>query len=98
MDGGVMVRLRKVSAGVYATLDGRYQIERSDGTTECDHPLCYQLHERYRDKNDCHWIGYGAWIIWDTVVDDYAEGGSWNEYDTKREAHQALTAFLARQS
>jgi hypothetical protein len=98
-----MIKLRRVpavSGGAnwsYETLDGRYRIERQDGVTMCEHPLCDTLHRRFWSGSDDDWhaVSYVAWHVWDTVRDDYA---GHEEFDTKREAHQWLDSFLERQS
>lgn len=89
-----LVALRRIAAGQYQTLDGRYNIERQDGQTECEHPLCDPLHQKYHARNDVHWITYSAWHVWDNERDEYAFTGL-SEYETKRAAHQALSAELA---
>ena len=90
------IKLRKVPEG-YQTLDGRYNVEHQDGITDCDHPLCYQLHRRFHEHGPTigswsHSVTYVAWHIWDNVADDYAGHNGPNEYDTKREAVAARLA------
>lgn len=93
--------LRKVQAGVYETLDGRYRIEHQDGLTDCEHPLCDTLHRKWHERTGgrygagtgwVHMVPYPAWHVWDTVRDDYAIH---DEFDTKRDAHHWLMGHLA---
>jgi hypothetical protein len=96
-----LVRLRKLEAGRYQTVDGRYNIERQDGTTGCDHPKCDVLHRKWHESTMArgsgggwmHWVTYVAWHIWDNERADYAAPGL-VEYDTKWEAHESLTALI----
>jgi hypothetical protein len=95
-----LVPLRRLGAGQYVTLDGRYQIERQDGQTECEHPLCDVLHERFHSSVGAHggggwvhYVSYVAWHVWDNEINDYL-GNSNIEVDTKREAHRYLTNHL----
>lgn len=90
------MKLKRVPEG-YATLDGRFQIERQDGETDCDHPLCYQLHERFRNKDGVHVVAYVSWHVWDVEHDDYADVPE-VEYETKRAAERALTRLLEREA
>jgi hypothetical protein len=92
------VKLRRVPAGQtvgYATLDGRYLIERQDGSTECSHPLCDTLHRDLHPGDDMHWVSYVAWHVWDTVRDDYA---GHEQFDTKRDAVAWLERHLGELS
>lgn len=89
------MKLRRLRAGCYATLDGRYQIEHQDGWTECSHPLCEQLHTDRRraqgDVADMHLVPYTSWHIWDMQRDDYA-CHEW--FDTKRAAEHWLERMI----
>jgi hypothetical protein len=93
--------LRRLGPGSYETLDGRYRIERQDGETECSHPLCDPLHERYwtytRDgRGSMHWVDYVSWHVWDVAKDDYAgSGGTAADFASKREAVEWLRLHLA---
>jgi hypothetical protein len=90
-----VIRLRRVGPSQYATQDGRFRIERDDeNLTECEHPLCDDLHQRFQE-NGVHWVAYTTWHIWDTSLGrdgDYAKGTY--RYDTKREAAQVLMELL----
>lgn len=96
-------KLRKLGPGQYVTLDGRYQVERQDGTTECDHPQCDVLHRKWhsnlpgRSYGWVHYVPYPAWHVWDNEHDDYAGGHGPEEYETKRDAVQALASLLAKE-
>jgi hypothetical protein len=87
------VKLRRLATGVYATLDGRYQVEAQVNWTECDHPLCDQLHERfiYRGMHD---VPYTVWIVWDVEYGGYVENH--HTFDTKRDAVAWLENYLER--
>lgn len=97
-----MIALRRLGPGVYATLDGRYQIEHQDGLTDCEHPLCDTLHRKWHEHTAngygadwVHMVPYRAWHVWDVEADDYATRGP-EEFDTKRQAHQWLTDHSRR--
>jgi hypothetical protein len=97
-----MRELRRLAPGVYVTADGRYRVERQDGLTECEHPMCDVLHQKFithqRGGGWVHYTSYVAWHIWDDERGDYATAGP-EEFDTKREAaawlHSHLTAGAA---
>ena len=94
-----MVKLRKLGPGRYATLDGRYQVERQDGLTECEHPLCDTLHRKWHTTQRhgwVHYIPYPAWHVWDNERDDYAGGGGPEEFDTKALAVAWLERHLVK--
>ncbi len=92
------MRLHNYGAGTYATLDGRFLIERQDGETQCEHPLCEQLHERFMSWGDLpgHSVLYVSWHVWDNERNDYASTDS-GHFDTKREAVAWLERHLAAQ-
>lgn len=95
--------------GVYLTEDGRYEVTSDDGyMTTCDNPhpvrgrkLGYGgvLSSRqgyYCEGGETHY--YTRWHIWDLKLDDYAFGDSPGEYETFKEAAEALTRELAREA
>lgn len=92
------MKLRRLGAGLYETLDGRYRVERQDGTTECDHPLCDPLHQKFWTRTGdgrgaVHWIDYPAWHVWDNEKDDYISD-DFREFETKGAAVAALGRHL----
>lgn len=76
--------------------DSRYVIEREDGITECTHPLCDQLHQRFIER-DMHLVAYVSWHVWDTERGDYAHDTA-RHFDTKREARAWLATHIGRPS
>lgn len=78
----------------------RYRIERQDGETSCEHPLCDTLHQRFMvrgigNRGLEHIVRYVQWHVWDEVAGDYAGNGDACEFETKREARQWLDGYLA---
>lgn len=88
------MKLKREGSGQYVTEDGRYRIERTDDNlTECQHPLCDRLHEKWVEE-DMHLVAYTQWHVWDTVKDDYA--GGHETFETKRDAVAWLETHLAK--
>ena len=92
------MKLRRVQAGVYETEDGRYRIEHEDYVSECSHPQCEDLHRKFfpapgfGEPGMVHPVAYTNWQIWDTVSDNYLDGGE--EFESKREAEMYLWSHL----
>lgn len=90
--------MRRLSAGVYATLDGRYQIERNEGESTCEHPLCDVLHGRFLTRTGdgrglVHWVRYPIWTVVDVEADRQIGG---QEFETLAEARSCLEHHLAK--
>lgn len=67
---------------------GRYTVERQENYTECEHPLCDQLHQRFFVQDGhggaVHEVRYYYWVVWDELRQDYARGS--DHYDKLSEA------------
>ena len=85
--------------GVYLTEDGRYEVTSDDGyLTWCDSPHPVKTGRRsgyYCEGGEQH--TYTRWHIWDLEEDEYAFGDSPGEYDTFKDAAEALTQYLAQE-
>ncbi len=86
-DLAATVPLRKIAAGKYATLDGRYLIDQQPYERECDCSSCQG------DGCACPnggWATDWFWCIWDVDRDDYMEGTDFSSFTTLREAREHL--------
>lgn len=77
----------------------RFTIDRADGVTECSHPLCYDLHRRFRPGGGIHEVYYRAWTVWDNEADDHAfitvrDFRFEDEYLRKKDARADLDRYL----
>jgi hypothetical protein len=86
-----MVKLRKINAGRYVTLDGRYEIDQQPYERECDCVACQVGGICAHGGTATDWF----WIIWDTETDDYADGTHLSSFDTLREAKEWLAPMVA---
>lgn len=87
-----MFPLRKIQAGQYATLDGRYLIEQQPYERECECAVC-QGGWGEKHLGRCPSGGWAIdwyWHIWDTETNDYMEGTMLSSFKTFREACEHL--------
>lgn len=73
-------------------MTGRFVVEKQELVTECSHPLCDQIHERFMEGG-VHWTYPTAWHVWDNERNAYADTPE-PFYPTRREAKEALADLL----
>jgi hypothetical protein len=88
----------------------RYEIIKDGHEVPCDHPMCWQFHQRFMQRyydgglhfdesagrrvDRYHLAKRTYWLIIDTETDERAFDG--DTYDTKSEAKAALARWMRR--